>query len=63
MLREGVRVTDGDELLLLVAEDRLTTGLIGPETGDGKFAALCRDNLNCEKGRTAVSLPLWVKLR
>ena len=37
------------ELLLLVVEDSGTTGLIGPEVGDGKFAALCRDNLYSNK--------------
>ena len=38
-----------DELTLLVVEDAGTTGLIGPETGNGKFAALCRDNLYSNK--------------
>ncbi|TWU57670.1 helix-turn-helix domain-containing protein [Rubripirellula reticaptiva] len=38
-----------DELLLLVVEDSGTTGLIGPEAGEGKFAALCRNNLDSNK--------------
>ena len=39
----------GGELLLLVIEDRRTTGLLGDEFLPGNFAALCRDNLNSHK--------------
>lgn len=36
----------GDELLLLCVEDRCTTGLTGPESGEkSNFTALCRDRL------------------
>jgi transcriptional regulator with XRE-family HTH domain len=48
------RIEETDELLLLLAEDRRTSGLIGEETGGGNFAALCRNNLDSEKqGATA----------
>lgn len=51
LLADGLRqVDDQDELLLLVVEDRYTTGLVGAERGDGsKFAALCRNNLDSNK--------------
>lgn len=50
ILADGLKQLDEKkELLLLVIEDRGTTGLTGPETGDGKFAALCRDNLVSNK--------------
>jgi hypothetical protein len=37
------------ELSLLIVEDRNTGGLMGPETGDGNFAALCLDTLFSKK--------------
>ena len=50
LLRSNLDYIDSkDELMLLVIEDAGTTGLIGPETGNGKFAALCRDNLYSNK--------------
>lgn len=36
-------------LLILVVEDRYTTGLIGSEKGDSNFAALCRNTLYSSK--------------
>jgi transcriptional regulator with XRE-family HTH domain len=50
ILRDGLeQIERKNELLLLVIDDRGTTGLTGPEVGDGKFAALCRDNLMSHK--------------
>ncbi|MEQ1505432.1 MAG: hypothetical protein ABMB14_24585 [Myxococcota bacterium] len=45
------RAVDADpaEILVLWIEDRHTTGLVGPEAGDGPFAALCRDRLFSDK--------------
>lgn len=37
------------ELRLLVVEDFGTIGLLGPEFGEGNFAALCRNNLDSNK--------------
>jgi len=37
-------------LRVLWIEDRNTTGLDGPESGDGTYAALCRDRLFSHKG-------------
>lgn len=50
LIRDGLDVLDeSKKLVLLVVEDSGTTGLVGPETGDGKFAALCRNNLDSNK--------------
>lgn len=50
LISDGLDNLDASgKLLLLVIEDSGTTGLIGPETGDGKFAALCRNNLDSNK--------------
>lgn len=50
LIRDGLDyLQDSQELLLLVIEDSGTTGLVGPETGDGKFAALTRNNLDSNK--------------
>ena len=37
------------ELLILAIEETGTKGLLGPETGSGNFAALCRNNLDSKK--------------
>jgi transcriptional regulator with XRE-family HTH domain len=50
LLKDGLASLDETrELMLLVIEDTGTTGLLGPETGEGKFAALCRNNLDSNK--------------
>jgi len=50
LIRDGLDyLQESQELLLLVIEDSGTTGLLGPETGDGKFAALTRNNLDSNK--------------
>ena len=53
LLRDGLRRTDGDDLLLLVVDDRGTVGLTGPERGEGHFTALIRNNLDSRKDGTA----------
>lgn len=53
LLRDGLdRVDRDDGLVLLVVEDRGTSGLTGPETGSGHFTALCRNNLDSNKDKT-----------
>ena len=50
--KEGAqpRSESNRELLVLRIEERGTTGLVGPEFGQGSnFAALCRNNLDSEK--------------
>src|SRR5665213_1286025 len=50
LLQAGLRQLDeSDELLLLIVEDRGTSGLTGEEKGKGNFAALCRNNLDSNK--------------
>jgi transcriptional regulator with XRE-family HTH domain len=49
ILREGLRMVDGHELILLRVSDSGTTGLVGPESGTGQFAALCRNSLDSDK--------------
>jgi len=49
ILREGLRVVEGRELILLRVADSGTTGLVGFETGTGQFAALCRNSLDSDK--------------
>ncbi len=50
LIRDGLdHLAESQELVLLVIEDSGTTGLLGPETGEGKFAALCRNNLDSNK--------------
>lgn len=50
LIKDGLDWLDeNDELTLLIIEDSGTTGLLGPETGEGKFAALCRNNLDSNK--------------
>lgn len=54
ILREALRrLDDEDRMYLLTVEDYGTEGLTGPETGAGKFAALCRNNLDSNKSETA----------
>jgi len=48
-LEEALRMADTGELLILQISDSNTRGLIGPETEEGNFAALTRDNLFSEK--------------
>jgi transcriptional regulator with XRE-family HTH domain len=48
-LEEALRMADTGELLILQISDSNTRGLIGPETDEGNFAALTRDNLFSEK--------------
>jgi hypothetical protein len=49
-LRQGLRALQKNrELLLLCVHDGHTTGLLGDETGEGNFAALCRDRLFSHK--------------
>jgi transcriptional regulator with XRE-family HTH domain len=50
LIRDGLdSLAETGELVLLIADDSGTSGLLGPETGDGKFAALCRNNLDSNK--------------
>jgi RNA polymerase primary sigma factor len=42
-------LTRTKQLRLLIVEDTGTTGLLGPEFGEGNFAALCRNNLDSNK--------------
>lgn len=49
-LDEGLRAVDSGELVLLEVADAGTTGLLGPDVGVGNFAALCRNNLDSNKG-------------
>jgi transcriptional regulator with XRE-family HTH domain len=50
LIKDGLReIEDRKELLLLTIEDSGTTGLLGPEKEDGKFSALCRNNLDSKK--------------
>ncbi len=54
LLADGLRrVEKDDELVLMLVEDEGTTGLTGPETGSGAFTALCRNNLDSNKGTDA----------
>jgi hypothetical protein len=49
-IRQRLRVLQKThELLLLCVHDGHTTGLLGGETGEGNFAALCRDRLFSHK--------------
>ena len=49
-LRFGLeQIEESGELLLLLIEDRGTTGLVGGEFGEGNFAALTRNNLDSSK--------------
>jgi len=48
-LREALDVVAGDDLRILQISDYGTHGLVGPERGQGNFAALTRDNLYSEK--------------
>ncbi|MBI3319514.1 MAG: helix-turn-helix transcriptional regulator [Candidatus Omnitrophica bacterium] len=50
LIKDGLGELDATgELVLLVIEDSGTTGLLGPEKGEGQFAALCRNNLDSSK--------------
>ena len=50
LIRDGLDVLEETKkLVLLIIEDGGTSGLVGPETGEGKFAALCRNNLDSNK--------------
>lgn len=49
-LEEGLRAVDSGELIVLEVADAGTTGLLGPDVGVGHFAALCRNNLDSNKG-------------
>jgi RNA polymerase primary sigma factor len=50
LIKDGLDwLVESEELTLLVIEDSGTTGLLGAEKGDGKFAALCRNNLDSNK--------------
>ena len=50
LIRDGLDwLSENKELTLLVIEDSGTTGLLGAEKGNGKFAALCRNNLDSNK--------------
>ena len=53
LLGDALGRLGGEDLLLLVVEDRGTVGLTGPERGHGHFAALTRNNLDSHKGATA----------
>lgn len=54
LLADGLRRIDKvGEMVLLLVEDFGTTGLTGPEAGSGAFTALCRNNLDSNKGDTA----------
>ncbi|MBX3412390.1 MAG: helix-turn-helix transcriptional regulator [Pirellulales bacterium] len=54
LIKDGLEsLEESGHLMLLVIEDSGTTGLLGPESGDGKFAALCRNNLDSNKEGTA----------
>lgn len=56
VLRSGLEdFRQSRELLLLRIEDAGTTGLAGPEIGQGNFAALCRNNLDSNKADTGGS--------
>src|SRR4051794_14565145 len=48
-LTEALNTAASGELLVLQISDSNTRGLIGPETGEGNFAALTRDNLFSKK--------------
>ncbi|MEV0290992.1 hypothetical protein AB0H36_43265 [Kribbella sp. NPDC050820] len=48
-LEEALRMANAGELLVLQISDSNTRGLLGPETEEGNFAALTRDNLFSEK--------------
>jgi RNA polymerase primary sigma factor len=48
---EALRIADSGELTVLQIVDSGTRGLTGPETGEGNFAALTRDNLYSHKNR------------
>ena len=50
LIKDGLEwLAENGELTLLVIEDSGTTGLSGEEKGEGKFAALCRNNLDSNK--------------
>jgi transcriptional regulator with XRE-family HTH domain len=50
LINDGLEwLAESKELTLLIIEDSGTTGLLGAEKGDGKFAALCRNNLDSNK--------------
>jgi RNA polymerase primary sigma factor len=50
LIRDGLKqIEAAGELLLLAIEDSGTSGLVGQEKGEGKFTALCRNNLDSNK--------------
>ena len=54
LLRDGrTHLDESGELFLLIVQDAGTTGLPGDEKGEGKFAALCRNNLDSNKDDSA----------
>jgi len=49
-LRQGLEMIDNNGFLdWLVVEERGAKGLVGPETGEGAFAALCRNNFDSQQ--------------
>jgi transcriptional regulator with XRE-family HTH domain len=52
-LQEAIDMAESGELLVLQISDANTRGLIGPEDGEGNFAALTRDNLFSHKANEA----------
>lgn len=54
-LTEGLAIDDGGELLVLLVSDYNTTGLTGPETNEGKFANLTRDELFSDKDESSTA--------
>ena len=64
-LMDGLRHMDGEDLLLLVVEERGTVGLAGPEHRPGSLRSLCRNSLGgCGGGAAARSRSaLWAASR
>ena len=70
-LKQGLEQFEQDKFLdWLIVEESGTTGLTGPETGQGSFAALCRNNFDSHQKNTAAGgsfglgkAALWIASR
>lgn len=70
-LKQGLEQVEQERFLdWLIVEEHGTSGLTGPETGDGSFAALCRNNFDSQQKNMAAGgsfglgkAALWIASR
>ena len=70
-LKQGLQQVEQEQFLdWLIVEESGTSGLAGPETGEGSFAALCRNNFDSQQKNTAAGgsfglgkAALWIASR